>query len=78
MCGGESRLSIERMDNGFVVDHYEPGDGDKPGKHKRSVATKPEHVLKIVHGHLGERKPSKAKGKSKGKGRKKAAYKGAA
>jgi hypothetical protein len=70
MCGGESRVSIERMDNGFVVDSYHPGEDGEPGRHKRSVATKPEHVLKIVHGHLTE-KP-KMRGK---KGRKKAAYK---
>jgi hypothetical protein len=70
MCGGESRVSIERMDNGYVVDSYHPGDGDKPGKHMRSVATKPEHVLKLIHGHLSEKKMAKGK-----KGRKKGAYK---
>lgn len=72
MCGGESRVSIEKMDNGYVVDSYSPGNGDKPGEHKRSVATKPEHVLKIVHGHLKARKSSQGKSKA----RKSAAYKG--
>lgn len=68
MCGGESRISIERMDNGFLVDSYHPGDGDKPSKHKRSVATKPEHVLKILHGHLNEKRMPKGKAKGRKKG----------
>lgn len=76
MCGGESNIRIERAGNGYVVDSYTPGGKDRPGTHKRSVATHPGHVIKLIEGHL--RKGSSAKGserKGSGKSTKRASGK---
>lgn len=86
MCGEDSTIRIKRVGNGFTIDAYTPGGKDKPGSHKESVATKPEHVLRAVAQHIGK-KGKKPKGvvllgegepttkESKKKGRKATAYK---
>lgn len=86
MCGEDSTIRVKRVGNGFTIDAYTPGGKDKPGSHRESVATKPEHVLRAVAAHLGKGK--KRKGLSvmaenappmgmpgKKKGRKKTSYK---
>lgn len=87
MCGEDSTIRIKRVGNGFTIDAYTPGGKDKPGSHKESVATKPEHVLRAVASHIGGRGGKKRKGvailtegepamkQSKKKGRKTVAYK---
>lgn len=62
MCGNEATIRIERVGNGYTVDAYTPGEKDKPGSHKRSVATSPEHVMRAVGSHL-KQKVGKKKGK---------------
>lgn len=52
MCGGEGSLRIEPAENGFTIEAYTPGGPDRPGKHKRHVATSPEQALKIAAPHL--------------------------
>jgi hypothetical protein len=56
MCGEDSSVRIKRVGNGFTIDAYTPGSKGKPGEHKESVATKPEHVLRAVAAHIGKRK----------------------
>ena len=53
MCGSDERISVERVGNGYTIDAYKPGGEGKPGKHHRSVATSPEHVMKTIGTHLG-------------------------
>lgn len=60
MCGNESTMRIEKMGNGFTFDAYTPGEKDKPGTHKKGVATSPHEVLAHVAAHLG------AKGRRRG------------
>lgn len=60
MCGNESTIRVERVGNGFTIDAYTPGEKDKPGTHKRSVATSAAHVVQAVGAHL------KVKGKGGG------------
>lgn len=62
MCGEDSSIRIKRVGNGFTIDAYTPGGKDKPGEHKESVATKPEHVLRAVASHIGK-KPKGKKGR---------------
>jgi hypothetical protein len=52
MCGGEGSLRIEPAENGFTIEAYTPGGMDRPGKHKRHVATTAEQAVKIAHTHL--------------------------
>jgi hypothetical protein len=52
MCGGEGRVSIESADNGFLIDAYTPGGEGRPGKHRRVVATSPEHAMRLAMPHL--------------------------
>lgn len=52
MCGGEGSLRIEPAENGFTIEAYTPGGMDRPGRHKRHVATSPEQALKIAAPHL--------------------------
>jgi hypothetical protein len=54
MCGSDERISIERVGNGYTIDAYKPGGEGKPGKHHRSVATSPQHVMKTIGTHLGK------------------------
>ena len=75
MCGGEHSIRIERAGNGFVIDAYEPSSkGDRPGQHKKHVATNAEGVVHIVKKHLGRGKVKEAASKVK-VGRKKLARK---
>lgn len=69
MCGGEPNIRIEKAGNGFVIDSYSPGGRDKPGEHKRSVATHPEHALRVIKKHLGG-KGMKSKESKRGSKRK--------
>lgn len=64
MCGNESTMRIERVGNGFTVDAYTPGGKDKPGTHKRSVATSPDQVLRAVGAHLGKGERKQRRGTS--------------
>jgi hypothetical protein len=59
MCGSDERISVERVGNGYTIDAYKPGGEGKPGKHHRSVATSPEHVMKTIGTHLGKGKKRK-------------------
>lgn len=62
MCGEEPMVRIERAHNGFIVDAYTPGDRDKPGEHRRQVATSAHHALSLARPHLA--KVGKKRGKS--------------
>jgi hypothetical protein len=52
MCGDEGSVRIEPADNGFMVNAYTPGGEGKPGKHRRMVATSPEHAMRLAMPHL--------------------------
>jgi len=71
MCGSDSRIGIEPAGNGYVVDSY-VSRKDGHGIHKKDVALKPEHVLKIVAGHLAKAKGTKHAGSAGEAGLKKA------
>lgn len=52
MCGGEGSIRIEPAENGFTIEAYVPGGKDKPGRHKRMVATTEDGALAAAGKHL--------------------------
>lgn len=73
MCGGESSIRIEPAENGLVIEHYVPGGEHGPGKHRKMIASSPEHAMAVLKPHLAKigkkkgRKEAKLKSASKRK-----------
>lgn len=88
MCGGDGSIRIEPAENGFSIDSYTPGNGDKPGRHKKLIASTPQEVAKLLIPHLAKARTrgtrvsggeapmslqsGKTRGKKKGAGKRKA------
>lgn len=65
MCGGEGHVRIEPAENGLVIEHYEPGGDHGPGKHRKMIASSPEHAMAVLKPHLA--KIGKKKGRRSAK-----------